>query len=91
MTKLWSEAIKISSVDNKLQSALLCSLRAWAHKNVTQLGWAGLGWAGLVGNGMGLQLKFRLTHRHRAAEAAWRESSGFGAKQDIDLAGLGTL
>ena len=57
------------------------------------LGWAGL--AGLVGNGMGLQLKFRLTHhhhhRHRAAEAAWRESSGFGAKQDIDLAGLGTL
>ena len=76
-----------------MSCSLLCSLRACAHKNVTH-SWAGLGWAGwagLVGNGMGLQLKFRLTHRHRAAEAAWRESSGFGAKQDIDLAGLGTL
>ena len=47
-----------------------------SQKRYTQLGWAGLGWAGLdwaglVGNGMGLQLKFRLTHC--AAEAAWRE------------------
>ena len=58
----------------------------------TELGWAGLGWAGLVGNGMGLQLKFRLTHC--AAEAAWRERAAVlapNSKQDIDLAGLGTL
>ena len=65
-----------------------------SQKRYTQLGWAGLGWAGWAGwaggewNGTTVKIPPDSPRRRSCLE---RESSGFGAKQDIDLAGLGTL